>query len=210
MNSFVYFPHMKTSCFTLHQQTKFYYWSTNNVCFRFNPNWSDYARYVSECFNHRSNLPWIPWGSCIRSQVRRPPLSDYVGCCSTFCLSCKAARHSSDHPFQNRSHIHCACFHLRLAYRLFWSNTPGGRIGFLSSVRRWFGVKDTWLLGYLGDGIASATETKLYVMFHQLRSVDVKQIEQHLSNKSDHAFPSTTMMWGWWWVETPLCDVIPQ
>lgn len=68
MNSFVYFPHMKTSCFTLHQQTKFYYWSTNNVCFRLNPNWSDDACYVRECFNHLSNLPWIPWCSCIRSQ----------------------------------------------------------------------------------------------------------------------------------------------
>lgn len=126
MNSFVYFPHMKTSCFNLHQQTKFYYWSTNNV-----------------------------------QSGRRPPLSDYVGCCSTFCLSRKAARYSSDHRFQNRSQIYCACFHLRLAYWLFWSNTPGGRIGFLSSVRTWFGVKDTWVLGYLGDGIASASHKTL-------------------------------------------------
>lgn len=131
MNSFVFFPHMKTSCFTLHQQTKFYYWSTNDVCF---------------CF-----------GQLHPQSGRRPPLSDYVGCCSTFCLSCKAARYSSDHRFQSRSQIYCACFHLRLAYWLFWSNTPRGRIGFLSIVRRWFGVKDTWVLGYLGDGIASAS-----------------------------------------------------
>ena len=76
-----------------------------------------------------------------------------------FCLSCKVARNSLCHLFQNSLHICCTLLQRLLQYKSGFPNAPGGGITtFDFIVRRWLGESATSLLTSLMVSTTSGLE----------------------------------------------------